>query len=188
MILENSYVPFLIEHGLTQNQYLLLHLLHKGRNDLIKDYKEKFPSDDGTMIGKYWIQDLVNKGFLAEDKVNFYKLTEKFYSIFINKHTATDQIYDIYPTTCIIDGASIPLTAFDRNIFANLYDNYTNSSIKEHLEIIKDIEFAKDHDLIKIGIEKFLKSKYWLAIREKRLNYIEGETIILQNDFTNNDG
>ena len=55
MILEDAYIKFLIEHNLTQSQYLMLHLIYKNRGDLVKQYKDKFPSEDGTMIGQYQI-------------------------------------------------------------------------------------------------------------------------------------
>ena len=168
MLLEDSYVKFLIEHDLTQSQYLLLHLLHKGRADLIREYKEKFPSDDNTMIGKIFIDDLVRKGFLAEDNKVKYRLTEKFLQTFINKHTASEEIFDLYPTHFPKDGVNIPLSAMDRNVFANLYDTAILSSVLEHIEVVKDLKYAIKHSLLNIGIEKFVKSKYWLSVRKQR--------------------
>jgi hypothetical protein len=182
MLLEDSYVEFLIEHDLTQGQYLLLHLIHKKRSDLIKKYKEKFPSDDGTMIGMYFIKDLVVKGFLIEDKINGFVLTKKFLEIFINKHTACDEIYDIYPTYTNLNGVNIPLTSMDRNVFANLYDKAIQSSILEHLEIVEDIKFGIEQNLLNLGLDKFVKSQYWLAIRKKRLEQDGNKVTKTQRD------
>ena len=179
MIQEDSYVKFLVEHGLTQNQYLLLHLVYKERPDLIREYKQAFPSDDNTMIGQYFIEDLFKKGFLEKKGDGTIIVSTKFLEAFINKHTASDEIFEIYPTHWIKDGISIPLSAMDRNVFANLYDKAILSSILEHIEVVKDIKFAIQENLLNIGIDKFVKSKYWLIIRPKRL-----ENVIKQDVYT----
>ena len=184
MILEDAYVKFLIEHKLTQGQYLLLHLIHKGRPDLIKAYKENFPADDNSMIGSYLTQDLFNKGFL-EKRGEVVVITSKFLEIFISKHTATEEIFDIYPTHFSKDGVQIPLSAMDRNVFANLYDAAIQSSVIEHIEVVKDIKYAIEHNLLMIGIDKFVKSKYWLTIRPKRLEKVIKQRIdtVRDHDF-----
>ncbi len=177
MILEDAYVKFLIEHKLTQNQYLLLHLVHKQRPDLIKEYKQAFPSDDTTMIGQYFVDDLFRKGFLDRKGDGTIVVSTKFLEIFTNKHTASDEIFEIYPTHWSKDGVSIPLSAMDRNVFANLYDKAISSSVLEHLEVVKDIKYAIQENLLGIGIDKFVKSKYWLIIRPKRLDNLIKENV-----------
>lgn len=182
MILEDAYVKFLIEHGLTQSQYLLLHLVYKERGDLIREYKLNFPSDDNTMIGQRWIDDLLTKGFLIKDHNDHIKIGKKFLDIFINKHTASEEIFNIYPTHFHKDGVEIPLSAMDRNVFANLYDTAIQSSVIEHLEVVEDIKFAILNNLLNIGLDKFVKSKYWLMIRPRRLTYKEKEDTTLRKD------
>lgn len=186
MLLEESYIKFLIKHDLTQSQYLLLHLVHKKRTDLIRDYKEKFPTDDNTMIGKYLIDDLVKKGFLIE-KDNTYKLTNKFLEQYVDKFTATEEIYDEYPSFFNKDGLNIPLKGMDRNIFANLYDKAISSSVLEHIEVMEDIKFGIEQGLMNLGIDKFIKSKHWLAIRPHRLAGKIREDIEVRRDFTFDD-
>ena len=58
----------------------------------------------------------------------------------------------------------------DRNVFANLYEVAIMGSLDEHKEILLDIEYGKSKGLLNIGIEKFLKSKYWAGIRKQRLD------------------
>lgn len=182
MILEDAYVKFLIEHKITQGQYLLLYLVHKKRGDLIKAYKEAFPSDDGTMIGQYWIDELFAKGLLTKSATGTISVSKLFLEAFINKHTATEQIFDIYPTHFNLNGSTIPLSAMDRSVFAGLYDIAIQSSIHEHLEIVEDIHYAIKHELLKIGIDKFVKSKYWTVIRPMRLeNEIKERTVTIRD-------
>lgn len=185
MILEDAYVSFLIEHKLTQGQFLSLMLVYKGRRDLMTRYREAFPSGDSTMIGAYMTEDLFIKGFLSREDNGKIKVTKKFLEAFINKHTASDEIFNLYPTHFTKDGISFPLSAMDRNVFANLYDIAIMSSIGEHLEVVKDIIFAIQKDLLKIGIDKFVKSKYWLVIRPIRLADVLKESVpsALDNEF-----
>lgn len=185
MIAEDAYVDFLIEHNLTQSQYLLLHLVYKGRHDLIKRYKDKFPSGDTTMIGEYMTDDLFKRDFLSRTSSGKVVIGKVFLGIFLNKHTATDEIFDIYPTHFVKDGTHIPLSAMDRNVFANLYDKAILSSMLEHLEVVKDIKFGLEQGLLNIGLDKFLKSKYWLTLRPKRLDYKQEHNTktALDNEF-----
>jgi hypothetical protein len=182
MLLHDSYLRFIIKHNLSQGQYLLLHLVYHSRGDLINDYKKTFPTDDGSMIGEYWVKDLITRGFLVENAKGNLEIGIKFKIAFIDKYVACDEIYAIYPTHFKKDGVHIPLGAMDRNVFANLYDIAIMSSIAEHLEVIEDIIYAMKHELLNIGIEKFVKSKYWLAIRPKRKeNSIKERTVTSQD-------
>lgn len=185
MILEDSYLKFLTEHKITQGQFLLLYLVYKERNDLILQYKEAFPTEDGTMIGKYFIDDLFVKEFLYTDSNGVVKIGKKFKEAFINKHRATEEIFDIYPTHFSKDGVSIPLTAMDRNIFANMYDLTIQSSFLEHEEVVKDIKFGKEKAMLNLGIDKFLKSHYWKILRELRLSNtkLDENPTVFDNDF-----
>jgi hypothetical protein len=188
MILEEQYVKFLIEHDLTQNQYLLLHLIYKKRIDLVMLYKNRFPTEDGTMIGEYFTKDLYTRGFLEdviEKGKKVVRVTEKFLYIIINKYEAANQIYEIYPTFLDSNGTHIPLKSMDINVFANIYDSAIMSNVKEHLEVIEDIKYGIENNLLNIGIEKFVKSKHWLSIRKERLS-TENKTIhktVIDNEF-----
>lgn len=182
MLLHDSYLRFIIKNNLTQAQYLLLHLVYHERVDLIRDFKEAFPSEDSTMIGEYWVKDLINRGYLVQSPKGTLEIGMTFKVAFIDKYTACEEVYAIYPTHFKKDGVQIPLGAMDRNVFANLYDIAIMSSIAEHLEIMEDIKFAIKHELLNIGIEKFIKSKYWLAIRPKRKeNNIKQRTVTSQD-------
>lgn len=168
MILEDSYVPFLINNNLSQSQYLLLHLIYKQKLHLIKKYKEAFPSGDNNMIGEYFTKDLFNRGFLTTKFINnkdVVVVTDKFLNIFLDKNKATDEIYEIYPNFNINNDN---LKTMDRNIFAKIYGDFIFDSVEEHLEIKKDIEFGIINNIINIDIEKFIKSKYWLVLRKLR--------------------
>jgi hypothetical protein len=167
MILEEQYVNFICEHKLTQGQFLLLFLMYKERLDLIQKYKQTFPADDGTMIGRYWLDDLITRGFVAKED-NRTKVTVLFKQQFCNKIDVAEELLKAYPSTLEIDGKIIPLTAIDTIEVANLYIDKILDNREEHEEVLKDIQYAVQNNMINIGIKKFILSKYWLAIRKKR--------------------
>lgn len=182
MILLEPYIKFLIEHDLTQDQFLLLELLYHNRIDLIRKYKKQFPTDDGTMISKYLISKLVDKEFLLV-KNNQYALGNKFIEIYVTPEIATNEIFNLYPPFIIKDnGVQVPLTSMDRNIFKNIYIRKIKYNLKEHKEILKDLKYGVDKGLIKIGINKFLTSEQWKAFRNMRKKEKDTEDL-LENDF-----
>lgn len=181
MLLEVPYVDFLITHKLTQAQFLLLQLIYKGRQDLIIRYKKAFPNeDDDTMIGEIWTNDLFERGYLISNN-GVVSIGEKFLEIFIDKHSATEEVFRVFPSFFEKDGVTIPLTAMDRNVFATVYDKAIQSSTEEHLEVIKDIEFGVKEKLLNMGIDKFVKSRYWLQLREKRLAHVINHSVKLRS-------
>ncbi len=168
MILIDEYINFLIKNKLTPTQYLLLHLLYNNRVDLIKDYKAAFPLEEGSMIPKLEIKDLVDKGFLIKENKN-YKLGKTLTEIFVTPIVAVDEIYDIYPAFVTSDqGVSIPLNSMDRQVFKELYIPKIMGSIREHKEVMKDIDYAVNNNLIKVGINKFVTSQQWKGFRKLR--------------------
>lgn len=180
MLLEERYVNFICEHKVTQGQFLLLYLAYKKRMDLILKYKQTYPADDGTMIGKRWIDDLVDRGWLIKLEDN-YQVSTKFKEIFCNKIDVTEELYSIYPSTTEINGTIVPLTAIDSVQIANLYSEAILDSIKEHEEVIKDIKFGIANNMINLSILKFVQSKYWLAIRKKRVSTTDDTHISKQS-------
>lgn len=174
MINEERYLDFIIDNKLTQQQFLLLHLLFKKRWDLIKRYKEVFPTNDGSIIGKDMTQDLIDKGFMAhtiDSKGGIHiKLSKEFIASYTNDAYIADDVYSTYPSFYEDEqGIKYPLTNYDRMSFAKIYQSKINYSQKEHEEILKDIEFGKENNLIKIKIGNFLTSEYWKNLRVLRL-------------------
>lgn len=179
MLLEEHYVNFICENKLTQGQFLLLYLAYKKRMDLIHKYKQTFPADDGTMIGKYLIDDLVTRGWLIKVEDNF-QVSPAFKTIFCDKVMIAEELFSVYPSTTEINGTIVPLTAVDLIQIANLYDEAIMNNIAEHEEVLKDINFAIMNNMLNLSILKFVQSKYWLAIRKKRIITIDDTHISKQ--------
>ncbi len=175
MILLPQYLDFLIENNINERQYFLLQCLYDRKLDLITRYEEFLIRK--SIISIEETNELVSKKFLIKTE-NGYTLGSKFLEIFIDDIKAANEIFSIYPSF-ISDhrNIQIPLTSMDRVEFSKIYISKINGSIFEHFEIIKDIKYAKSKDLIKIGIEKFLRSEQWKAFRtlryEDKLNNIK---------------
>jgi hypothetical protein len=168
MILLDRYVTFLVDNDLTQNQLLFLKLIHAKRVDLIKLYKSKF-SDNDSMISDYFLKDLIKKEFLIKTDTG-YKLGIKFLDIYVDPDTAVDEIFELYPTFMLSsNGVEIPLTAMDRKVFKEIYIPKILGDLKEHREVIKDVQYAIKHKLISVGINKFVTSEHWKAYRKRRV-------------------
>lgn len=180
MILIDQYINFIIANQITPTQYLLLHLLKESRLDLIKRYKEGFPTEDGTMIPKEEIKELVDKGFIIKDGKKF-MLAIKVHDLFVTPEKAVDEIYDIYPAFLESDkGVSIPMNSMDKEVFKNIYIPKIMGNVKEHQEVLKDIEYGLEHNLLRMGINKFLTSEQWKGIRKLRVQ--ENKTLPTQID------
>lgn len=168
MILEDAYVLFIIRHKLTQNQFLLLYLLYKKRKDLIIKYKDAFPSDDSTMIGNYFTDDLIKRGFIITTDTGL-ELGEEFLKLFVGRYEAAEEIFNLYPKYIHNNGMDIPLTIMDRKSFAGIYYDAIGRLYDEHKEVKLDIQYGIDNNLLSLDLEKFVKSHYWKVLRELRL-------------------
>lgn len=174
MINEDKYIDFIIDNKLTQQQFLLLHLVFRKRWDLLRRYKETFPTNDGTIIGKTQTDRLLERGLLTykKDSSNNTHLTvsDIFRKAYTNDIYIADEVYDTYPAFSDgSDGVRYPLLAYDRMSFAKIYLDIINYSQQEHEEILKDIEYGKENNLIKIKISNFLSSQFWKTLRGLRL-------------------
>lgn len=183
MILIEPYVKFIIKHNLTQHQLLFLFLVYYKRFDLLKEYKETFSPNGEPMLEDFFLQDLIKKEFLVVKHSGF-SIGKKFLNVFINEDTATEQIFNAYPqflTTS--EGVDIPLTAMDRQVFKSLYISKIMGSVDEHIEVMKDIQYGIENGLMSIGINKFVTSEYWKALRKQRLEVLEVKENKLYDDF-----
>lgn len=164
------YIDFIVKHKLTQSQFLMLYLIRRKSFSVIEKYKKAFPTEDGTMIGLINIQDLIDRGFLEKVEDLNYIVTDKFNNIFLSNHfIAADEFWSLYPGFVNINGKNIPLTNMDKYAFSNIYGERIDYSVDEHNEVIKDIKFGRENNLITSNIENFVRSESWHKIREVRL-------------------
>lgn len=174
MIQVDRYIPFLKKNKLTSSQFLLLLLLYQKKYKLIEEYKLMFPTEDGSMIGKYPLDDLIKRGYIEQVNptdvtAKSYTITTKFSKIFCDKFEAGNQIWDLYPRIVTNEGKNFPLKLWDKNEMRDVYYERINGNYEEHLEVLKDLEYAIENGLIKGKLENFIKSEAWTDIRKERI-------------------
>lgn len=174
MIDSKGYIAFLKKNKITTTQYLLLHLLYHKEYNLINEYKLLFPTDDGSMIGTILLDDLIKRGFIEKVDPNDvmaqnYKITTKFSKIFCDKFNAGNEVWDLYPRMILSQGKNFPLKLWDKNEMRETYYNRIKGSYEEHLEVLQDLKYAIDNNLIKGKLENFIKSEAWTDIRKERI-------------------
>jgi hypothetical protein len=189
MFLEvDRYVDFITKNKLTQPQFLLMYLIYRKRYNSILKYKETYPTEDGSMIGKPALQDLIDNGFILkindENKADSYTLTEKFSNLFFkDKYNAIEALIEVYPGFIEINGVPSPLITTDRFKLASLYAEHIDYSVDEHLLILEDTKFGREKNLIRCNIEKYITSNMWNKIREIRLHQSKIEKIDTIEEF-----
>lgn len=176
------YVKFITKHKLTQAQMLFLYLLHRKRYDLLKEYMSTFPSEDGTAIGKHSRDELLERGFIIKinerESATSYQIGNSFKSIFIDKFEAAKEIKELYPAFAINNGKTYPLVLVDVYEIANIYGERIGYEIAEHEEVKKDLKYGLDNNLIKCGVDKFIRSEFWKPLRALR----EQTAVIIETD------
>lgn len=182
MINTINYTRFLIKSGLTQSQLLFLLLIKKKQKKLIKEYKKRFPTDDGTMIGKKWIKDLYDNGWITENN-GIIKTTYKFNSLFLDELYNYRELIEVYPKFFTTDkGVKMPLVTGNEHELSRLYGAKLYGDLELHYEILDLVEYGRENNLLNFGIEKFIKSRFWIALKEDKDKNIKKANIDF-NDF-----
>lgn len=173
MIEIERYIKFITKHNITQSQFLFLYLLQRKRYDLMKIYRDAFPSEDGTVIGKHLRDDLLTRGFIIKldehELATSYQIGQAFKAIFIDKFEAATELKDLYPAFAISDNKKFPLTLVDAYEIAPLYGERIGYELAEHEEVKKDLQYGIEQGLVKCKLDKFVKSEFWIPLRKLRM-------------------
>lgn len=181
----NDLVDFLEEHNITAQQFLYCLLLHydkqhsriegshKISRPLSKVYKYHQNIDT---FKKKDIQDLEDKGFIDisgdQLKLDMIEVTDKFKKKWLGDKFKFDDVKDAYPMKMPnFDHPSkpdIPLNALsDYHKTKDLYNKFVGT-YKMHRRVLDLIEWGKENDKIRVGLEKFVNSKYWENLQKMR--------------------
>ena len=174
MMETERYVNFITKHKITQSQFLFLYLLKKKRWDLLRKYKETFPSEDGTVIGRVLRDDLLNRKFIIKIDDNetaaSYQIGKEFRAIFVDAYEAADELKEAYPTFSINNGRRFPLTLVDTFEIAGVYAERIGHEVAEHTEVLEDVKYGIEQNLITCGMDKFVRTEFWKVLRKARTN------------------
>lgn len=77
-----------------------------------------------------------------------------------------DTLLSVYPKFGTIKGKLYPLITGDLDKLFEDYAKKIGYSIDTHKEVLETVQWAKDKELLNIGIEKFILSYYWESLKE----------------------
>lgn len=162
----NDYVAFLCKHNMNGEQFLFCCLVYEKRFDLIyKIFNERngFDRDD--------LRDLEDRGYLKnmnqgdDTYCDSYEVTKKFREeIYGEEYVMWEEFINTYPQFIFIEGKRIPAQSTDLDQLKSIYFNKIARSVKKHKRIIELLTYASDHDMINMGIEKWVRGEQWKAI------------------------
>jgi len=166
-----EYVNFLIEHKITPNQYLLCYLV--ASNDLPNAYTYV---EKGLPFKVSEVQDLIQRGFLIsspsdkETGVDSFTMSDENKAIFVIINTDPGvQFWEAYPPFMWLNGRKVPLKATSREDFESRYNKKVNKNLVRHRRIMRALTYAKSHNQVNMGIEKWFGAEMWVEI-DRELN------------------
>jgi hypothetical protein len=175
MISVRKYVNFIIDNDLTQSQVLFLMLIRNKNTlyDVADQYIKYITARDGYILPKSLINDLQEKGyveFLVESptKLSEFEATEKLKSLLIDEDECSTQFLRAYPHIIRSGSNTFPTMTADANKFRKMYCELIHYSVDEHKQMMLDLQYAIENNMILVGIDKYFSSEFYLSVREKR--------------------
>ena len=200
MIDVNAYVKVLTEKKINSEEFLFLYFLYLVQHvdnsyyKIMKLYTDVHGIEEGGKLrttSSRIKQSLAERGFITikgtGETVSDYKLTDKFLDEFVDVYEHGTEMYDSYPAFTIIKGNNIPLKTLDRETARKEYSEKIRFSKIEHQEVLKDIKYATENQLINMSIKNFLAAeswKDWRKLRTLNQSNISNSTKLMQsNEF-----
>lgn len=182
----NDLVDFLSESGMNTKQFTYCLLLY---------YDKKYSRIEGTaklsrplsQLYKYFtnveqftkpeIQQLIDSGYLTQTgndfKPDHLEVTTKFERNWFGEKTYKfDQLIEVYPSHTENFNhpgkPKIPLISMSNYAETERLYNKFVTTYKMHNRVLAVVQWAKERDMIKMTIEKFVNSKHWEYLLKQR--------------------
>ena len=169
---------------MSAEQFLFCFLIYKKKDPL----HYKIVNERGPFSRKE-LKDLETRGYIINKNVgedtyaDMYELTPKFTKeIFGEQSLMWEELINTYPQFIFIDGKRIPAQSTDLDELKNIYFNKIGHSVKTHKKIVDLLIYASDHDLVNMGIEKWVKGEQWKAI-EHLINEKPSKDALSEREF-----
>lgn len=165
-----DYVDFLSRHNMSGDQFLFCCLIYEKKFDLIyKIFNERggFDRDE--------LNDLEDRGYVInlnkenDTYADMYTVTPKFKDeIYGEEYSMWKEFVDTYPQFIFIEGRRIPAQSTDLDALKNIYFSKIARSVSKHKKVMQALIYASDHDMINMGIEKWVKGEQWKSVEYVR--------------------
>jgi len=182
-------LKFCKELELTPYQLMLIKMLIKDPSLDKPDWKKKSykmsmefqhvcggipPLELADLITREIIIDCNDIGNIFYD---YLEVSKEFYNKFSLKvYPMSAQLYDAYPTQFENNGQTFFSRTSAPEDIAVEYMKAIRKDENEHKKILEDLKWAVDNKLIKLGLKKFVTSKYWETIRKLRNKHVNANS------------
>lgn len=181
----NDLVDFLCDKQITTKQLVYCLLLH---------HDKKYGRKEGTakivrplsQLYKYYsnveqfrkseLQELIDKGLLTKNgdkfKPDMLEVTDRFLKDWYGDKYKFEGLVEVYPKWVTnFQHPSKPdanlMMISDRQALIKTYNSLVKT-YKMHNRVLSVVQWGKERELIKVGIEKFVHSKHWEQLMELR--------------------
>lgn len=162
-------VDFLALKKLTPNQLLFCYLIYTQQMDLFFKYVHEvkaFSLED--------VRDLEDRGYVINQDYHsgtvyndMYVVTEKLLDgLDLIDTTQAEEFWLTYPNFLLIQNSRISAKSTDKGEFLLTYSRTHIKSRKLHDRVMKALNYAKDNNLVTMGIVKWVASAQWEVVEE----------------------
>lgn len=161
-----SFVNLLDELNVTSDQFLLMQLIYQQEYASLYRY-----ATNNIGFNTQAIQDLLDKGYLKDTNSNSntfnsdeLEVTPKFSKLFaLNNKNNAQEFWNTYPPYIWINNTQVAARNIDYDRFIIYYQQSLGAKDEMHKRVMAALVYAKKHDLICMGISKWILSRQWEA-------------------------
>ena len=164
--------------NVTPKQLMFVKMLYKNPSMSERDWQ--LQSDAMTMefqdvcpFDEKELNDLIERKIITDlntpNARTFYdcfEINPKFQKLFSLKVVPwVSQIVDSYPRFFHMEGKRFNAVTVSAEEIAEVYIRAIDNKQEMHEEVLRVLEWAKENEMIKMGVEKFIKTKHWLSLK-----------------------
>lgn len=179
----------LLEAKLNPTQWVFCYMLHAQQGVEATAYLENmggFPESDLRDLGRRNFVTYINPGLRKPEveQMNNLKVTKAFEdilygtsstgetvsddSLMIDDDTAFNELFEAYPPYIEVSGGRAPGRSLSFELGAERYSLATKGLRSKHVEILTLLEWGRAHNLVNMGLQKFIESRQWLSIQQAK--------------------
>jgi len=192
MIIEVS-VDFLVKHNITFEQYAMCYMLHEDTYEIDsrgrRVYKQSGPAianmynyaNNVRKWSKSEVQDLVDKKIIKRtgkyDSPDLLELEKSFAKALFIHMSDFEQLFDLYPSHLDFGPGRAKgiLKACNKEEVEKSYKSAVRTKAK-HQYIMDITRWAKEHNMLNLSFEKYVKGRYWEVLKDDYENQTAIET------------
>lgn len=159
-----EYVDFLIEHKISADAYMFMLLISLDELAILYKFIEL-----NHGLRQKELNSLVERGYLINDNsvpnqymADCYRVSPRFQKLLMKQsHSMVDELWDNYPPYLWIEGSRYNARNIEKANLVIKYLTAIKNSRRKHRKVLKALEYGKTHNLINVGLKKFVATEMW---------------------------